>query len=236
MKSFSWPPHLSLGFICLSCSEQSKLGLGNKTKVSAEIRLSGVLGENPFLFLLTSAAFFGCGRVPPMSAPAVTLPSLLCASSLPLIRTLVIACGAHEDNQCNLPTSRPLMTPAKFSCLLFSLYKVALTSSRCRKWKSSGGHGSAYHAHQGDRNPPKAEQALTEQCGCGAGKDAYVPEHYEFRESVTEVSGSWGSPHAHIWGLYYYEQVRTRCNHHLSPSESVLSADPHSPPQSRFST
>ena len=229
MKSFSWPQHLSLGFIGLSCGEQSELGLGNKIKVSAEIRRSGVLGENLFLFLLASAAFLGCGHITPGSAPVITSPSLLCTSDLPLIRTHVIACGAHQDSQSNLPTSRPLMTPTKFSCLPFSLYKVTLTSSRYRKWKSSGGHGSAYHAHKGDRNPPKAGLALTEQCGWEAGKDASVPEHCEFRESVTEVSGSWGSPHAHIWGLYYYKQVRTRCNHHLSPSESVVSADPHSP-------
>ena len=54
----------------------------------------------------------------------ITLPSLLCTSDLPLIRTHVIACGAHQDSQSNLPTSRPLMTPTKFSCLPFSLYKV----------------------------------------------------------------------------------------------------------------
>ena len=96
---------------------------------------------------------FRSGCISPMPCGPIALSSV-CVKS-PSYKDSLIACGAHQDNQCNRPTSRPLMTPTKFSCLLFSLYKVALTSSRCRKWKSSGGYGSACHAHKGIETHPR---------------------------------------------------------------------------------
>lgn len=84
--------------------------------------LGGSRGESIPALSLTSAAFFGCGRVPPMSAPAVTLPSLLCAPKSPSYKDSVIACGAHQTTNVISPPQDLLNDTLKSLLPPFVLY------------------------------------------------------------------------------------------------------------------